>query len=81
MEKIKNGIVFSYDIKRILNGINAFDYKYDFIPSDSVIKIMREDFEKEVNRIFRNNVIIITEEEMLQVNNLIIGGYPHCNIR
>ena len=26
MKKINKGIVFSEDIKRILNGINAFDY-------------------------------------------------------
>ena len=37
MEKISKGIVFSEDIKRILNGVNAFKFKYDFKPSDNVI--------------------------------------------
>jgi len=79
MKKIKDGIVFSDDIKRILNGVNAFDYKYDFIPSDSVITNVREDFRKDVTSIFKGNITIISEEEMLEVNKLIGGEYPHCN--
>jgi len=78
MEKINRGIVFSDDIKRILNGINAFDYKYEFIPSDEIIEYIREDFKRDVNRIFNGNVIIISEDEMLRVNDLIDGEYPHC---
>ena len=81
MKKIKSGIVFSDDIKRILSGINAFDFKYDFIPSNSVINLVREEFKSDVNKIFNKNVTIITEEEMLQVNELIGGEYPHCIIR
>ena len=78
MKKIENGIVFSYDIKRILNGINAFDYKYSYIPNIQTINNIRDDFEKEVNKIFKGNVTIISEDEMLDVNNFIKGDYPHC---
>lgn len=80
MKKIKNGIVFSDDISRILNGINAFDFKYEFIPSEKVIKTVREDFKNDANEIFNGNVTIVTEEEMLSVNDLIDGKYPHCLI-
>lgn len=80
MKEISKGIVFSDDIKMILNGINAFDYKYKSIPSESFINDLRKDFKKEVNKIFNGEVTIISEEEMLKVNNLIGGGYPHCNI-
>ena len=81
MKKIYKGIVFSDDIKRILNGINAFDYKYSFIPNDSVLDTVRMDFKKDVKKIFNGNVTIISEEEMMNVNNLICGWYPHCYIR
>ena len=78
MEKISKGIVFSEDIKRILNGVNAFKFKYDFKPSDDVIREVRDDFRRDVNNIF-DEVVIISEEDMMRVNNLIGGGYPHCN--
>lgn len=78
---INNGIVFSNDIQRILNGINAFDYIYEGIPNISIINNIREDFKLDVNKIFNNNVTIISEEEMMMVNNLIGGEYPHCYIR
>lgn len=78
MEKISKGIVFSEDIKRILNGVNAFKFKYSFKPSDSVISEVRDDFRRDVNNIF-DEVVIISEEDMMRVNNLIGGGYPHCN--
>lgn len=78
MEKISKGIVFSEDIKRILNGVNAFEFKYNFKPSDSVISEVRDDFRRDVNNIF-DEVVIISEEDMMRVNNLIGGGYPHCN--
>ena len=81
MKKINDGIVFSDDIKRILKGINAFDYKYEYIPDDNVIDLLRENFKKEVNKIFKGRVTIIKEEEMLKVNNLIGGEYPHCYSR
>ena len=81
MKEIENKIVFSYDIKRILSGINAFDYKYDAIPSSSNIEEIRKDFEYDVNKIFNNDICIISEEDMCRVNNLIRGDYPHCNTR
>ena len=81
MKKINKGIVFSEDIKRILNGINAFDYKYDFIPNNGVIDTIRTDFKFDVNKIFSGNVTIISEEEMMEVNTLIGGDYPHCYSR
>lgn len=81
MIRIKNGIVFSNDIKRILNGVNAFDYKYKGIPSGSVIDTVREDFRCDVNKIFNREVTIISEEEMLEINEFIGGEYPHCYFR
>ena len=78
MEKISEGIVFSEDIKRILNGVNAFKFKYDFKPSDDVIREVRDDFRREVSTIF-DRVVIISEEDMMRVNDLIGGGYPHRN--
>lgn len=79
-KKISGGIVFSNDIKIILNGINAFDFKYDFISSGIVIENLREDFKRDVNEIFKNDVIIIDEDEMMEVKKLIGGEYPHCFI-
>ena len=81
MREIKKGIVFSNDIKRILNGVNAFDYKYQFVPSEGVIDTIRDDFKRDVNEIFNGNVTIISEEDMLKVNEFIGGEYPHCYIR
>lgn len=81
MKVIDDGIVFSYDIKRILRGINAFDYNYDSIPSDSSIEDIRKMFEVDVNQIFDGKVTIISEDDMLEVNNLIRGEYPHCYFR
>lgn len=79
MEKINKGIVFSDDIKRILSGINAFDYRYEFVPDDGVISEIRDDFAQDVNKIFNGNVAIIGEEAMMRVNQLIMGDYPHCH--
>ena len=81
MRKIKKGIVFSDDIKRILSGVNAFDYQYKSIPSGSVIDLVRYDFRNDVNKIFNDEVTIISEEEMLGVNEFIGGEYPHCYFR
>ena len=80
MKEIKKGIVISNDIERILSGINAFDYKYDFIPSSEIISNIREDFERNINSIF-SDVTIISEDEMLEVNKFIGGEYPHCYSR
>ena len=76
MEKISKGIVFSNDIKRILHGVNAFDYKYACIPDDSIIDDVRTEFKKDTKKIFDNEVTIISEDEMMNVNNLIDGSYP-----
>lgn len=78
MKKISKGIVFSEDIKRILNGVNAFKFKYDFKPSDNVIKEVRDDFRRDVNSIF-SDVVVISEEDMMRVNNLVGSEYPHRN--
>ena len=80
MKKIKKGFVYSEDIVRILEGVNAFDYKFDQEPSKEVIKTVREDLKVQMNKIFNNQVTVVTEEEMLMVNNLIKGDCPHCNI-
>lgn len=77
MKKIEKGIVFSEDIKRILNGINAFNYKYSCVPNDSVIDELRNDFNKTVNKIF-DKVTIVSEEDMLNINNIMKAWYPHC---
>ncbi len=79
MKKISNGIVISDDIKRILDGVNAFNYNYNVEVEDNVIDNMRGDFRKNISRIFDGNVSIISEDEMLEVNNLIGGEYPHRN--
>lgn len=81
MIEITKGIVFSDDIQRILNGINAFDFKYDFIPSSEFIKELRRDFKRDVNKIFNGEVTIISEDEMLGINDLVRWCYPHCYIR
>ena len=81
MKEIKKGIVFSDDIKRILSGVNAFDYKYKSVPGGSDIEAVRNDFRKDVNKIFGGDVSIVSEEEMLSVNDFIGGEYPHCNSR
>ena len=81
MKKINKGIVFSNDIERILNGYNAYNYQYGLIPNSNYIEEIRKDFNNDVSKIFNNNITIISEEEMLEINNLIIGDYPHCNFR
>ncbi|MBR3117516.1 MAG: hypothetical protein IKF36_06595 [Bacilli bacterium] len=80
MKEIKKGFVLSEDIERILNGINAFDYKYDAVPNSKIIENVRKDFKNNINQVF-DNVTIVTEEEMLEVNKLIGGEYPHCYSR
>ena len=77
MKTIKKGIVFSDDIERILKGVNAFDYQYGKIPTTTEINDLRRDFKRQVDGYF-DSVSILSEDEMLQVNNLIGGEYPHC---
>ena len=80
MKEIKKGFVYSEDIVRILEGVNAFDYKFDTQPSKEIIKRVREDLKVQMNKIFNNEVTVVTEDEMLMVNKLITGDCPHCNI-
>lgn len=79
MIEIKKGIVFSEDIERILKGVNALNYKYDVEIKREFFKELRNLFKKDVNKIF-TDVIIISEEEMLEVNRYISGECPHRNI-
>ena len=87
MKKIKNGIVFSNDIEYILKGNNALDFDYQkrgmTVPATSFISGLREWFKSDVNKIFNGQVIILSEEEMLNsiYNSIsdIIGRYPHNN--
>lgn len=68
MRQIKEGIVFSNDIYRILNGKNALNFSYlergMKIPEKEHIEFLRQDFKNDVNRIFDNKAEIIEEEEM-----------------
>lgn len=88
MIKIKKGIVFSYDIERILKGKNALDYDYKKsnieIPTSSFIRNLRENFEKDTKKIFKD-VVVISEDEMLDGLYFAIksveGRYPHCITR
>lgn len=70
MKKIKDGIVFSEDIKMILEGKNAVDFDYTenglVIPSDDFISSLRFDFKRITNKIFEGNVTILSEEDMLE---------------
>lgn len=84
MKTIKNGIVFSNDIERILKGCNAlnFDFKKSgmMIPSTNFINGLRDNFKDDVSKIF-SDVTIIEEDEMydgLYESTLdIYGSYPH----
>ena len=80
MKKIEKGIVISNDIERILSGINAYDFSYQYTPNRDVITKLRKNFEEQIKVIFNNNVTIISEKEMLNINKLIGGRYPHCYI-
>ena len=80
MKELKEKIVFSNDIKEIIDGKNAFDFKYNVKLEDKVFEDLRKSFKEEVEKIFKD-VRIITEDEMKKVNNLISGDYPHCIFR
>ena len=81
MKRISNGIVISNDIKRILDGVNAFNYNYNVKVDDCVINNMRDEFKSDLLKIFDGNVSIISEDEMFEVVDLIGGEYPLCNSR
>ena len=85
MEKIKRGIVFSNDIEYVLKGNNALDFNYEnagmVIPSSLLIKDLRAWFKNDVNEIFKGQVVILSEEEMLSSLyfsiSSVVGRYPH----
>ena len=84
MEKVEKGIVFSYDIYRILKGVNALDFDYRknglSIPTEDEIVKLRNDFEKDVKRMFNGNVTIFSEEKMEDFLNgslIDVLEYPH----
>lgn len=89
MKIIKEGIVFSNDIQRILEGYNAINYSYNqngiLIPTKNFIEELRKDFTKTTNKIFENKTTTIKEEEMLtSIYESILpflGIYPHCIFR
>lgn len=69
MKTIENKIVFSNDIKQILNGNNPLNYKYFETslpnPISSTIDELRNDFTSDVSKIFNGKFEIISEDEML----------------
>lgn len=85
MKIIKEGIVFSNDIQRILEGYNAINFSYNkqgiIIPNKNYIESLRKNFTTTVNNIFTTTTII-TESEMLEsIYSSIspfLGVYPHC---
>ena len=85
MKIIENSIVFSNDIERILKGNNALDYNYEkngmFLPNESFIVELRNDFKKDTNKVFDNKSFILSEDDMLDSMDKaisdVIGRYPH----
>ncbi len=80
MKELKSKIVFSNDIKEILEGKNALDFNYNVKLDEKLFEELRESFEKETKMIFEN-VDIIEEKDMEKVNKLIDWSYPHCFTR
>ena len=85
MKIIKEGIVFSNDIKRILQGYNAINYSYNkqglIVPNKNFIECLRKDFSTTVNKIFTKTTIIPEEEMLDSIYTSILqflGKYPHC---
>lgn len=88
MKSIKNSIVFSNDIERIMKGNNALQFDYQsfcVLPGDSFFKELRKSFRKDTSRIFDGKVIIIEEEEMEEAMSIsiqdVLGKVPHCITR
>lgn len=79
MKKIENGIVFSEDIELILNGNNALNYSYKdngiIIPDKTFIKNLRMDFYKLAKLVYNTNIVIVTEQEMIDAMNNIVNEY------
>lgn len=70
MKEISDGIVFSNDINRILNGYNALDFNYKdiglIVPNKDFIEYLRKDFLKCTKNIF-DEVTIVEEEDLLDI--------------
>ena len=84
MKEINEGIVYSYDIQRILSGYNNLDYNYNNLILPSNIEDLRKDFKTTTESIF-SKVTTISEEDMISsMSNSIkdvLGIYPHCFTR
>ena len=65
MKKVEEGIVFSNDIYSILRGVNALNFDYRgrgmMLPIEEEIQKIRQDFLKDVKRIFNGNVTILVK--------------------
>lgn len=88
MKKVEEGIVFSNDIYSILKGVNALDFDYRgkgiMIPTEDEIQKLRNDFSKDVNRMFDGKVTIFSEAEMedfLYWSLCDVLEYPHRQFR
>ena len=88
MKKVEEGIVFSNDIYSILRGVNALNFDYRgrgmMLPIEEEIQKIRQDFLKDVKRIFNGNVTIFSEAEMedfLYWSLCDVLDYPHCQFR
>ena len=70
MKEISDGIVFSNDINRILNGYNALDFNYKdiglIVPNNDYIEYLRKDFLKCTKNIF-DKVTIVEEDNLLDI--------------
>lgn len=84
MKIINNCIVFSNDIGMILDGNNALNFNYKeagiIPPNKDFLGQLRLEFKKDVNKIFDNKTLILSEEEMLESINKaisdVLGVYP-----
>lgn len=79
MKIIEKGIVFSEDIELILNGNNALNYSYKdkgmIVPDKTFIKNLRMDFYKLAKFVYNTNIVIVTEQEMIDAMNNIVNEY------
>lgn len=78
MKEISDGIVFSNDINRILNGYNALDFNYNdiglIVPDNDYIEELRKDFLKTTKNIF-DEVIIVEEDDLLEIASILEDKY------
>ncbi len=89
MKIIDDKIVFSEDIKMIMDGKNALDFSYQdkgiVLPEESFYEDIRQDFYEETMKIFDGNVSVLSEEEMYEgihsVVSDVFGRYPHYIFR